>query len=63
MLSKSDSNKEEEMKQQKGDSEDETEIEMEAAVQEVCSATGCSVSIGCLLMLHVQNSLIHEGNP
>lgn len=35
------------MKQQKGDSEDESEIEMEAAVQEVCSATGCSVSIEC----------------
>lgn len=47
MLSKNDSNKEEEMKQQKGDSEDESEIEMEAAVQEVCSATGCSVSIEC----------------
>uniref|UniRef100_A0A8C9EME0 ubiquitinyl hydrolase 1 n=1 Tax=Pavo cristatus TaxID=9049 RepID=A0A8C9EME0_PAVCR len=42
MLSKNDSNKEEEMKQQKGDSEDEAEIEVEAAVQEVCSATGCS---------------------
>lgn len=47
MLSKNDSNKEEEMKQQKGDSEDETEIEIEAAIQEVCSATGCSVSIEC----------------
>ncbi|POI27521.1 hypothetical protein CIB84_008730, partial [Bambusicola thoracicus] len=42
MLSKNDSNKEEEMKQQKGDSEDETEIELEAAIQEVCNATGCS---------------------
>ncbi|XP_072210229.1 OTU domain-containing protein 3 [Excalfactoria chinensis] len=42
MLSKNESNKEEETKQQKDDSEDETEIEMEAAIQEVCSATGCS---------------------
>ncbi|NXI71610.1 OTUD3 protein, partial [Anseranas semipalmata] len=41
MLSKNDSN-EEEMKLQKGDSEDEIEVEMEAAVQKVCSATGCS---------------------
>ncbi|NXC43851.1 OTUD3 protein, partial [Penelope pileata] len=42
MLSKNDSNKEEEMKQQKGDSEDEAEVEIEAAIQKVCSATGCS---------------------
>ncbi|OXB64387.1 hypothetical protein ASZ78_009970 [Callipepla squamata] len=42
MLPQSDLNKEGEMKQQKGDSEDETEAEMEAAIQEVCSATGCS---------------------
>ncbi|XP_015737790.1 OTU domain-containing protein 3 [Coturnix japonica] len=42
MLPKNESNKEEETKQQKDDSEDETEIEMEAAVQKVCSATGCS---------------------
>uniref|UniRef100_A0A8C2U5E8 OTU domain-containing protein 3 n=1 Tax=Coturnix japonica TaxID=93934 RepID=A0A8C2U5E8_COTJA len=47
MLPKNESNKEEETKQQKDDSEDETEIEMEAAVQKVCSATGCSVSIEC----------------
>ncbi|NXO43259.1 OTUD3 protein, partial [Locustella ochotensis] len=42
MLSKNDLNKAEEVKPQKGDSEDETEAEMEDAVQKVCSATGCS---------------------
>ncbi|XP_010189896.1 PREDICTED: OTU domain-containing protein 3, partial [Mesitornis unicolor] len=42
MLSKNDSNKEEEVKPQKGDSEDEVEIEMEDAIQKVCNATGCS---------------------
>lgn len=45
MLCKNDSNKAEEVKPQKGNSEDETEVEMEDAVQKVCSATGCSVSI------------------
>ncbi|XP_038015812.1 OTU domain-containing protein 3 isoform X2 [Motacilla alba alba] len=43
MLCKNDSNKAEEVKPQKGDSEEETEVEMEDAVQKVCSATGCSV--------------------
>uniref|UniRef100_A0A8C9EKK0 OTU domain-containing protein 3 n=1 Tax=Pavo cristatus TaxID=9049 RepID=A0A8C9EKK0_PAVCR len=57
MLSKNDSNKEEEMKQQKGDSEDEAEIEVEAAVQEVCSATGCSVSIDFQKKITVPESL------
>ncbi|NWZ67227.1 OTUD3 protein, partial [Acrocephalus arundinaceus] len=42
MLSKNDLNKAEEVKPQKGDSEDETEVEMEDAVQKVCNATGCS---------------------
>ncbi|XP_071305359.1 OTU domain-containing protein 3 isoform X1 [Agelaius tricolor] len=42
MLCKNDSNKAEEVKPQKGNSEDETEVEMEDAVQKVCSATGCS---------------------
>lgn len=45
MLCKNDSNKEEEVKPQKGDSEDEIEVEMEDAIQKVCNATGCSVSI------------------
>lgn len=45
MLCKSVSNKEEEVKPQKGDSEDEIEVEMEDAIQKVCNATGCSVSI------------------
>ncbi|NWW25351.1 OTUD3 protein, partial [Falcunculus frontatus] len=42
MLCKNNSNKTEEVKSQKGDSEDETEVEVEDAVQKVCSATGCS---------------------
>ncbi|KAM4758546.1 OTU domain-containing protein 3 [Cyanocitta cristata] len=42
MLCQNDSNKAEEVKPQKGDSEDETEVEVEDAVQKVCSATGCS---------------------
>ncbi|NWI80159.1 OTUD3 protein, partial [Dryoscopus gambensis] len=42
MLCKNDSNKAEEVKPQKGSSEDETEVEVEDAVQKVCSATGCS---------------------
>ncbi|NXG42125.1 OTUD3 protein, partial [Psilopogon haemacephalus] len=42
MLPKNDSNKEEEVKAQRGDSEEETEGEMEDAVQKVCNATGCS---------------------
>ncbi|NWX60067.1 OTUD3 protein, partial [Promerops cafer] len=42
MLCKNDSNKAEEVKPQKGNSEDETEVEMEDAVQKVCNATGCS---------------------
>ncbi|NWT74616.1 OTUD3 protein, partial [Prunella himalayana] len=42
MLCKNDSNKAEEVKPQKGGSEDETEVEIEDAVQKVCSATGCS---------------------
>ncbi|NXF09869.1 OTUD3 protein, partial [Smithornis capensis] len=40
MLCKNDANKAEEVKPQKGDSEDETEVE--DAVQKVCNATGCS---------------------
>ncbi|NXW03679.1 OTUD3 protein, partial [Fregetta grallaria] len=42
MLCKNDLNKEEEVKPQKGDSEDEIEDEMEGAIQKVCNATGCS---------------------
>ncbi|XP_053853449.1 OTU domain-containing protein 3 isoform X1 [Vidua macroura] len=42
MLCKNDSNKAEEVKPQKGNSEDETDVDMEDAVQKVCSATGCS---------------------
>ncbi|XP_027761004.1 OTU domain-containing protein 3 isoform X2 [Empidonax traillii] len=41
MLCKNNANKTEEVKPQKGDSEDETEVE--DAVQKVCNATGCSV--------------------
>uniref|UniRef100_A0A8C5X6Q5 Uncharacterized protein n=1 Tax=Malurus cyaneus samueli TaxID=2593467 RepID=A0A8C5X6Q5_9PASS len=44
MLCKNDSNKAEEVKPQKDDSEDEAEVEVEDAVQKVCNATGCSVS-------------------
>ncbi|XP_028941193.1 OTU domain-containing protein 3 [Antrostomus carolinensis] len=42
MLCKNDSTKEEEVKPQRGDSEDEIEVEMEGSVQKVCNATGCS---------------------
>ncbi|RLV93175.1 hypothetical protein DV515_00013522 [Chloebia gouldiae] len=42
MLCKNNSNKTEEVKPHKGNSEDETEVEMEDTVQKVCSATGCS---------------------
>ncbi|XP_027523838.1 OTU domain-containing protein 3 [Corapipo altera] len=42
MLCKNNANKTEEVEPQKGDSEDETEAEMENAVQKVCNATGCS---------------------
>uniref|UniRef100_A0A8C3UVT7 ubiquitinyl hydrolase 1 n=1 Tax=Catharus ustulatus TaxID=91951 RepID=A0A8C3UVT7_CATUS len=42
MLCKNNSNKAEEVKPQKGSSEDETEVEVEDAVQKVCNATGCS---------------------
>ncbi|XP_021389444.1 OTU domain-containing protein 3 [Lonchura striata] len=42
MLCKNDSNKAEEVKPQKDNSEDQTEVEMEDAVEKVCSATGCS---------------------
>ncbi|XP_064028043.1 OTU domain-containing protein 3 isoform X2 [Pogoniulus pusillus] len=42
MLPKNDPNKEEEVKAQRGDSEEETEGEMEDAIQKVCNATGCS---------------------
>lgn len=45
MLCKNNSNKAKEVKPQKGSSEDETEVEVEDAVQKVCNATGCSVSI------------------
>ncbi|NXL48831.1 OTUD3 protein, partial [Podilymbus podiceps] len=41
MLCKNDLNKDEEVKPQKGDSEEEIEDEMEDAVQKVCNATGC----------------------
>ncbi|NXW29397.1 OTUD3 protein, partial [Phaetusa simplex] len=41
MLCKNDSNVEK-VKPQKGDSEDEIEVEMEDAVRKVCNATGCS---------------------
>lgn len=42
MLCKNDSSKAEEVKPQRDDSEDETEVEMEDAVLKVCNATGCS---------------------
>ncbi|KFV08888.1 PREDICTED: OTU domain-containing protein 3, partial [Pterocles gutturalis] len=42
MLCKNDSNKEEEVKPQKGNSEDEIEVGMEDAIEKVCDATGCS---------------------
>ncbi|KAM8990166.1 OTU domain-containing protein 3 [Ara ararauna] len=41
-LCKNDSGTKKEEKPQKEDSEDEIEVEMEDAVQEVCNATGCS---------------------
>ncbi|NXD86670.1 OTUD3 protein, partial [Halcyon senegalensis] len=41
MLCKTQSNKEQDGKPRKGDSEDETEVEMEDAIQKVCQATGC----------------------
>ncbi|NXU81546.1 OTUD3 protein, partial [Oreotrochilus melanogaster] len=41
-LCKNDSNKEEEVKPQKGEFEDENEVEMEDAIQKVCNATGCT---------------------
>ncbi|XP_068271291.1 OTU domain-containing protein 3 [Nyctibius grandis] len=42
MLCQNALNREEEAHPQKGDSEDEIEVEMEDAVQKVCDATGCS---------------------
>ncbi|NXL62407.1 OTUD3 protein, partial [Chordeiles acutipennis] len=42
MLCKNDSNKEEEVKPQRGDSGDEIEVEVEDAVQKACNATGSS---------------------
>ncbi|NWW83641.1 OTUD3 protein, partial [Rhynochetos jubatus] len=42
MLCKNDSNKEEEAKPHKGDSEGEAEVETEDAIRKVCNATGCS---------------------
>ncbi|KFZ59818.1 OTU domain-containing protein 3, partial [Antrostomus carolinensis] len=45
MLCKNDSTKEEEVKPQRGDSEDEIEVEMEGSVQKVCNATGCSAML------------------
>ncbi|XP_068018955.1 OTU domain-containing protein 3 [Melanerpes formicivorus] len=42
MLPKNDSDKEEEVKAPRGDSEEETEGELEDAVQKVCNATGCA---------------------
>ncbi|KFO13825.1 OTU domain-containing protein 3, partial [Balearica regulorum gibbericeps] len=42
MLCKNYLNKEKEVKPQKGESEDEIEVEMEDAIQKVCNATGCS---------------------
>ncbi|NWS76767.1 OTUD3 protein, partial [Crotophaga sulcirostris] len=42
MLCQNDSNKEEKVKPQQGESGDETEVEVEDAVQKVCNATGCS---------------------
>ncbi|NXW55156.1 OTUD3 protein, partial [Eurystomus gularis] len=42
MLGKNDLNKEEEVQPQKGDSEEETEVETEDAIQKVCRVTGCS---------------------
>ncbi|KFZ68488.1 OTU domain-containing protein 3, partial [Podiceps cristatus] len=41
MLCNNDLNKEKEVNPQKGDSEEEIEVEMEDAVQKVCNATGC----------------------
>ncbi|NXS63856.1 OTUD3 protein, partial [Brachypteracias leptosomus] len=42
MLCKNDLSKEEEVKAQKGDSEEEAEVEVEEAIQKVCHVTGCS---------------------
>ncbi|XP_051493491.1 OTU domain-containing protein 3 isoform X2 [Apus apus] len=42
MLCKNDLKKEEEVKTQKGDSEEKNEVEVEDAIQKVCNATGCS---------------------
>ncbi|XP_010286530.1 PREDICTED: OTU domain-containing protein 3 isoform X2 [Phaethon lepturus] len=41
-LCKNDTNKEEKVKPQKSDFEEEIEVEMENAIQKVCNATGCS---------------------
>lgn len=45
MLCKNESNKREKIRPQKAESEEELEDEVEDAVQKVCNATGCSVSI------------------
>ncbi|KFP28564.1 OTU domain-containing protein 3, partial [Colius striatus] len=42
MRAVNDLNKEQEVKPQKSDSEDEAEVEIEDAIQKVCDATGCS---------------------
>ncbi|NXX83970.1 OTUD3 protein, partial [Urocolius indicus] len=41
-LCRNDTNKEQEVKPQKGDPEDEVEVAMADAIQKVCNATGCS---------------------
>ncbi|XP_033375201.1 OTU domain-containing protein 3 isoform X2 [Parus major] len=55
MLCQNNSNKSEEVKPQKGDSEDETEVELEDAVQKVCNATGCSDIDLVSLVLEVED--------
>ncbi|NXG16305.1 OTUD3 protein, partial [Grallaria varia] len=57
MLCKNDMNKAEEVKPQKSEYEDETEVEMEDAVQKVCNVTGCSDMdlVSCILEVEDYN--------
>lgn len=48
MLHQDESNKREKIKMKGVDSEDDLRDEVEDAVQKVCNATGCSVSVSVL---------------
>lgn len=62
MLCKNDLSKGKEVKAQKGDSKDEADFGMEEAIQKMCEATGCSVSIEKPFVLNVQPFLRHESS-